>query len=72
LGEACGCGPVVFPLKDCFCFNLDVFTENLVAAQPLVTSWPRKWTKQGLILLWRTSKREGKNRGGERGFVSVA
>ena len=20
--------PVVFPLKDCFCFYLDVFTEN--------------------------------------------
>jgi hypothetical protein len=20
--------PVVFPLKDCFCFCLDVFTEN--------------------------------------------
>jgi len=23
-----GKAPVVFPLKDCFCFYLDVFTEN--------------------------------------------
>jgi len=28
LGMVGGKAPVVFPLKDCFCFYLDVFTEN--------------------------------------------
>jgi len=26
-----GKAPVVFPLKDCFCFYLDVFTENVLS-----------------------------------------
>jgi len=36
--------PVVFPLKDCFCFYLDVFTENslLHVSNPLHFSTAKK------------------------------
>jgi hypothetical protein len=33
-----GKAPVVFPLKDCFCFYLDVFTENFLPRRGEATS----------------------------------